>query len=211
MDFSEVLNIVEEIHEPPKGKKGCLVLDIDDTLLTADTSVIGIWKNKPGEKPVRLTPDQFAKDPDAEHEEWYDYKEFRDPEKVYKSIVNGTPILRNLKLMDAHVRANWDVAFLTARGLQDVVDKALRAFLMTKTKDGKLIPIGNKLKKDLSAGVNDISWEGVPAKTPERKAMVLKGICNKYDYVKFVDDDVKNVNFVKGLKIPNLQVITAQK
>lgn len=210
MKLNEAYNLVnEEIKED--GKKNCLLLDIDDSILTADPSVIGIWKNKPGEKPVRLTPDEFAKDPDAEHEEWYDYKEFRDPEKVYQSIVRGTPILRNLRLMDAHVRANWDIGFLTARGLQDVVDSALRAFLKTRTKDGKLIPIGDKLKKDISAGVNDASWDGIPAKTPERKAMVLKDICNKYDKVKFVDDDIKNINFVKSLKLPNLTVIKAQE
>lgn len=210
MKLNEAYNLVnEEIKED--GKRNCLLLDIDDSILTADPSVIGIWKNKPGEKPVRLTPDEFAKDPDAEHEEWYDYKEFRDPEKVYQSIVRGTPILRNLRLMDAHVRANWDIGFLTARGLQDVVDSALRAFLKTRTKDGKLIPIGDKLKKDISAGVNDASWDGIPAKTPERKAMVLKDICNKYDKVKFVDDDIKNINFVKSLKLPNLTVIKAQE
>lgn len=210
MKLNEAYNLVnEEIKED--GKRNCLLLDIDDSILTADPSVIGIWKNKPGEKPVRLTPDEFAKDPDAEHEEWYDYKEFRDPEKVYQSIVRGTPILRNLRLMDAHVRANWDIGFLTARGLQDVVDSALRAFLKTRTKDGKLTPIGDKLKKDISAGVNDASWDGIPAKTPERKAMVLKDICNKYDKVKFVDDDIKNINFVKSLKLPNLTVIKAQE
>lgn len=210
MKLNEAYNLVnEEIKED--GKRNCLLLDIDDSILTADPSVIGIWKNKPGEKPVRLTPDEFAKDPDAEHEEWYDYKEFRDPEKVYQSIVRGTPILRNLRLMDAHVRANWDIGFLTARGLQDVVDSALRAFLKTRTKDGKLIPIGDKLKKDISVGVNDASWDGIPAKTPERKAMVLKDICNKYDKVKFVDDDIKNINFVKSLKLPNLTVIKAQE
>ena len=210
MKLNEAYNLVnEEIKED--GKRNCLLLDIDDSILTADPSVIGIWKNKPGEKPVRLTPDEFAKDPDAEHEEWYDYKEFRDPEKVYQSIVRGTPILRNLRLMDAHVRANWDIGFLTARGLQDVVDSALRAFLKTRTKDGKLIPIGDKLKKDISAGVNDASWDGILAKTPERKAMVLKDICNKYDKVKFVDDDIKNINFVKSLKLPNLTVIKAQE
>lgn len=210
MKLNEAYNLVnEEIKED--GKRNCLLLDIDDSILTADPSVIGIWKNKPGEKPVRLTPDEFAKDPDAEHEEWYDYKEFRDPEKVYQSIVRGTPILRNLRLMDAHIRANWDIGFLTARGLQDVVDSALRAFLKTRTKDGKLIPIGDKLRKDISAGVNDASWDGIPAKTPERKAMVLKDICNKYDKVKFIDDDIKNINFVKSLKLPNLTVIKAQE
>ena len=214
MKFNEIINIVEEIHEPPAGKRGCLVLDIDDTLLHADSSLIGIWKEKPGETPIRLTSEQYAKDPDAGvHKEWFSYKEFRDPEKVYNSIIKGTPMLRNLKLMDAHARANYTICFLTARGLKDVVAKALGDFLMIKGKDGKLSPIGNRLNTELSQAVNDNDFIKTYPNLgdPEKKAVVLKDICKKYDYVKFVDDDLKNVNFVKSLKIPNLQVIVAQK
>lgn len=212
MKLQEALKLVEAVSLP-KNKKGCLVFDIDDTMLTADTSSIGIWKNKPGEKPIRLTPEQFAKDPDSVHEEWYDYREFRDPQKVFDSIVKGTPILRNLKLMDAHIRANYDFCFLTARGLKDVISKALRAFLMTRDEKGKLVPIGNKLKTEISAAVNDSAFcNAYPnLSTPEKKAMVLKNLCSKYDIVKFVDDDRKNLQAVRSLKIPNLQIIEAQK
>ena len=211
MKFEEVINIVEEVKEVKDGE-GCLCVDIDDCILQADSSSIGIWKEKPGEKPIRLSSEQYAKDPDAAtHKEWFNYKEFRDPEKVYNSIINGTPLLRQLRLLDAHVRANYHIAFLTARGLQDVVDKALRAFLKYKDSNGNLVPIGDKLKSDISAAVNDMKWvEAYPtAGDPEKKAMVLKNLCKKYKKVKFCDDDLKNLQYARSLKLPNLQVIQA--
>lgn len=211
MKFNKVVSILEEI-KPVKNGKGVLICDLDDCLLHADGSLIGIWKEKPGEKPIRLTTDQFAKDPDAAtHKEWFNYKEFRDPEKVYNSIINASPMLKNLKLLDAHARANWDICFCTARGLQDVVDKALRVFLKFRDFDGKLKPIGDKLKSEISAAVND-DFKAYPgANDPEKKANVIKNICSQYAKAKFLDDDRKNISFVKSLNIPNLQVILASK
>lgn len=213
MKFSEIETILEETR-PIKEGSGCVLLDLDDCLLQADKNSIGIWKNKPGEKPVRLSSEEYAKDPDAAtHKEWFDYKEFRDPEKVYNSIVNGTPLLRQLRLVDQHARAGYHLAFLTARGLQDVVDKALRAFLKYRDANGNLVPVDKKLKSDISAAVNDIKWvEAYPgAGDPEKKAMVIKTICQKYAKVKFVDDDRKNLEAARALNIPNLQVIQASK
>jgi hypothetical protein len=212
MDFQDAINIVEEIKPLEKGKKGCILFDIDDCLLQADSKAIGIIKREPGKDPVRLSTDQYAKDPDAAtHRGWFSYEEFRDPEKVYASIVGGTPLLRQMRLLDAHVKANYDIAFLTARGLQDVVDAALRAFLKVKDDNGKLSPIGDRLKSEISAAVNDEIKAYPGANDPEKKGMVIKNICQKYDKVKFVDDDLKNVNFAKSLKLPNLQVILANK
>ena len=212
MDLQDAINIVEGIQALEKGKRGCILFDIDDCLLQADSKAIGIWKEKPGEQPIRLSTEQYAKDPDAAtHKDWFSYKEFRDPEKVYASIVGGTPLLRQMRLLDAHVKANYDIAFLTARGLQDVVDAALRAFLKVKDDNGKLSPIGDRLKSEISAAVNDEIKAYPGANDPEKKGMVIKNICQKYDKVKFVDDDLKNVNFAKSLKLPNLQVILANK
>ena len=214
MYFNDVVNIVEEIKPLKNGKKGCILFDIDDCLLQADSKAIGIWKVKPGEEPRRLSSEEYAKDPDSgrpECKSWFDYKEFRDPEKVYNSIVSGTPLLRQMRLLDAHVKANYDIAFLTARGLQDVVDAALRAFLKVRGTDGKLSPIGDRLKSEISAAVNDEIKAYPGANDPEKKGMVIKNICQNYDKVKFVDDDLKNVNFAKSLKLPNLQVILANK
>lgn len=212
MKFNEVVNIVEEIKPLKGGKKGCILFDIDDCLLQADSRAIGVWKEKPGEQPLRITTEQFAKDPDAAiHKDWFSIREFRDPEKVYNSIVNGTPLLRQMRLLDAHVKANYDVAFLTARGLQDVVDAALRAFLKVKEPNGKFSPIGDRLKSEISAAVNDEIKAYPGANDPEKKGAVIKNICQHYDKVKFVDDDTKNINFARGLKLPNLQVIQASK
>ena len=212
MDFQDAINIVEEIKPLEKGKKGCILFDIDDCLLQADSKAIGIIKREPGKDPVRLSTDQYAKDPDAAtHRDWFSYEEFRDPEKVYASIVGGTPLLRQMRLLDAHVKANYDIAFLTARGLQDVVDAALRAFLKVKDNNGKLNPIGDKLKSEISAAVNDEIKAYPGANDPEKKGMVIKNICQNYDKVKFVDDDRKNLNFVRSMRLPNLQVIEANK
>jgi hypothetical protein len=212
MKFEEVIRIVEEVKSLEKGKKGCILFDIDDCLLQADSKAIGIWKEEPGKQPIRLSTEQYAKDPDAAtHKEWFSYKEFRDPEKVYASIVGGTPLLRQMRLLDAHVKANYDVAFLTARGLQDVVDAALRAFLKVKDANGNLSPIGDRLKSEISAAVNDEIKAYPGANDPEKKGMVIKNICQNYDKVKFVDDDLKNCNFARSLKLPNLQVIVANK
>lgn len=207
MTLSEAIRITEEIKPVPDGF-GCVVTDIDDTVVTADPSVIGIWKNKPGEKPVRLTPDQYAKDPDSKNESWYDLREFRDPDRVYKSIVQGTPIFSTLRMLNANSKANYHICFLTARGLQGVVDSALKSFLNAMGEKGMVDKnLGEKLKSDISAAVNDASWDAVPASTPEKKAMVLRKLCGRYARVKFLDDDLKNIEAAKALNLPNLQVI----
>ena len=160
MKFEEALELVKEETKPLKdGKKGCVLVDIDDCILKADGSQISIIKRKPGEPEKRLSSEEYAKDPDAgkpETKKWFSYEEFRDPKKVFNSIVNGTPQLRQLRLIDQHVRAQWDIAFLTARGLQDVVDKALREFLKFRDKDGRLQPIGDNLKSGISAAVDPV-------------------------------------------------------
>jgi hypothetical protein len=202
--------ITERIKSLSSDKKGIIVFDIDDTILKADSSTMSIYK-KTSSGEISLSTDEYAKDPDAAtHKEWFSYKEFRDPEKVYNSIVSGTPLLKQLRLLDAHTRANYDIAFLTARGLQDVVDKALRAFLKYRDDKGNLVPIGDKLKSNLSAAINDEFKAYKGSNDPEKKAEVLKDICSKYDIVKFVDDDIKNVQRAKELNIPNLQVIQAR-
>jgi hypothetical protein len=43
----------------------------------------------------------------------------------------------------------------------------------------------------------------------EKKAIVIKELSKSYDYVKFLDDDEKNITAVKGLKLNNVQAIKA--
>lgn len=210
MNLKTACNIVEEIKSVKDGK-GIIVLDIDDTLLSANPNVIKIYKSFNGGPETPLTTSQFATDPDKGKPGYnFDIREFRDPEKVYNSIVEGTPKIKNLKMMDAHLRAGYDMCFLTARGLQDTVTKALQNFLLTKNKNGDLVKLGNEFKKTLSAAVNDDARNYPGNNDGEKKANVLRDLCSKYKKVVFVDDDMKNVNSARSLKLPNLEVVVAQ-
>lgn len=228
MKFDEALQIVmQEERDFKDGETGLLVLDIDDTLVKANPNVIKVYKSVDGVEKA-LSTAEFAKDPDKAkmgknvrmYNETKDapkkgiafsIREFRDPQKVYDSITKGTPILKNLKLMDDHIRHGWDVSFLTARGLQETVTKALDNFLKTRNEKGQLVPLGEKFKKALSAAVNDEDIKYVGSDDGEKKANVLRKLSKKYTHVKFVDDDDRNIKAVRSLKkeLPNVKAVKA--
>ena len=204
--------IIESIKKLPELIKGLIVFDIDDTILKVDPSLMKVYKQEPGKPEVALTTEEFAKDPDAEDQEkrkWFDYRDFRDPVKVYNSIITGTPLIKNLKIMDDYIKAGYDFCFLTARGCEDVIKKAIGDFLKFRDKDGALKELGDSFKKTFSHAVND-EIKTYPGKTDaEKKGNVLKKLCKEYDRVVFVDDDKKNVNAARELNIKNLKVIKA--
>ena len=110
--------ITETIKHLPKNLRGLIVFDIDDTLLKADDSLIKIYKTEPGKETIALTTAEFAKDPDADDiskSSWFDFSDFGNPDKVYKSIIQGTPLIKNLKIMDSYLNAGYKFCFLTAR------------------------------------------------------------------------------------------------
>lgn len=207
--------ILEQIKDLPSNVKGIIVFDIDDTLLRVNPETIKVYKKEPGKSEVALTTDEFAKDPDAEDpskRSWFSYRDFQDPVKVYNSIISGTPLIKNLRIMDDYVEAGYDFCFLTARSCEETVKKALDKFLKIKDRStGALKSMEDKFKKTLSAAVNDTEKKYPGATDAEKKANVLKDLCEKYDRVVFVDDDTKNVRAARGLDIPNLKVINAWK
>lgn len=205
--------ILEEIREP-KGK-GILILDIDDTLVKA-TGVF-IYKKDPKGKEIRkFTPDQFAEE-DTKKERAkgfsYDYRDFNDPNKMYASILKGEPIIKNLRIMDAHIRAGWDIGFLTARGVEDANKKAIQDWLLYKNKDGELVPIPKERMKYFIA-INDPKRIAEVKRIADAngdfdaKGVFLKEIKKKYDVVKFVDDDLKNILSARRV-LPKRNVIAA--
>jgi hypothetical protein len=204
--------ILENIKKLPESIKGLIVFDIDDTILKVDSKMMSVYKKEPGKQEIALTTDEFAKDKDAEDltkKDWFDYRDFQDPIKVYNSIISGTPLIKNLKIMDDYIKAGYDFCFLTARGCEDVIKKAIGDFLKFRDEDGALKDLGNTFKKTFSHAIND-SEKKYPGKTDaEKKGNVLKKLCKKYDRVVFVDDDHKNVSTARGLNIPNLKVIKA--
>ena len=204
--------IIEKIKDLPDSIKGLIVFDIDDTILKVDPNIMKIYKRVPGEKVKELTTEDFAKDPDAadpDKRSWFDLTDFNTPIKVYNSIISGTPLIRNLKIMDDYVRAGYDFCFLTARSCEEVVKRAISDFLKMRSEDGKLKELGDSFKKTFSHAVND-QIKKYPGQTDaEKKANILKKLCKEYDKVVFVDDDTKNVHAARNLKISNLKVIKA--
>ena len=108
---------MERVKQLPASIKGLIVFDIDDTLLKVDTDVLKIYKNVPGKPEQALTTEEFAKDPDAadpNKKSLFDFRDFQDPVKVYQSIISGTPLIKNLRIMDDYIEAGYDFCFLTS-------------------------------------------------------------------------------------------------
>ena len=202
----------EAIQHLPDGKTGIVVFDIDDTLIQADEDVMSIGKFVDGDKKhkISLSTEEFAKDPDAkEHKDWFDFSDFQNPQKVVQSIIKGTPLLKNLRILDAYLTAGYEFCFLTARGCEDAVKYAIQTVIKYRDDKGVLNNIAPYFNKDVSAAINDSNKEYDGRTDAEKKSNVLKEICSKFDYVVFVDDDNKNVAQAKELHLNNLTVIKA--
>lgn len=199
--------IFEKIKPLPQGSTGIIVFDIDDTLLKVNPDAIHIYKTVPGESEIALTTNQYAIDPDAadpNKKKWFDYREFEDPVLVYNSIITGTPLMKNIRILDNYIKADYDFCFLTARGCEDVIKEAIDEFLK---KVG--IRAGDAFKKTFSAAVGDMVKKYPGKSDAEKKARVLRNLCARYDNVVFVDDDHKNIHIAKGLRMHNLKIIKA--
>ena len=206
--------IQEAIQHLPYGKTGIVVFDIDDTLIRADKDVVSISKFINGDRKnkISISTEEFAKDPDAkDHKNWFDFSDFQNPQKVVQSIIRGTPILKNLKILDAYLNAGYEFCFLTARGCEDAVKHAIQNVIKYRDENGVLHNIDPWFNKDVSAAINDSNKEYEGKTNAEKKSNVLREICSKFDYVVFVDDDNKNVAHANELNLNNLTVIEACK
>ena len=205
--------LLERIKQLPNSVKGLIVFDIDDTLLKVDTDILKVYKRVPGKPEQALTTEEFAKDPDAadpNKKSLFDFRDFQDPVKVYQSIISGTPLIKNLRIMDDYIEAGYDFCFLTARGCEDTIKAALDEFLRVRNRDNNTLrKLGDTFKKTLSHAINDMTKNYPGRSDAEKKSNVLKYLCKKYDRVVFVDDDKKNVRAARGLDIKNLKVIKA--
>ena len=206
--------IQETIQHLPYGKTGIVVFDIDDTLIQADKDVVSISKFINGDRKnkISISTEEFAKDPDAkDHKNWFDFSDFQNPQKVVQSIIKGTPILKNLRILDAYLNAGYEFCFLTARGCEDAIKYAIQDVIKYRDENGVLNNIDPWFNKDVSAAINDSTKEYEGKTNAEKKSNILREICSKFDYVVFVDDDNKNVAHAKELNLNNLTVIEACK
>ena len=200
-----VLNILKRAlteEKLPENKTGILLLDIDDTLLKSDSSLLKIYRKLPTDKQeVPLTSEEYAKEHvTSETKKYYDYRDFRDPKKVYASIANGAPLLNNLKVVDAFYNGGYDLGILTARGCADAVRRAIRTFLKVRDEKGNLVSV--RIPAANVHCVNDDDYPYPGTTDFEKKQNVLRKYAKEYnyDYVYFIDDDAKNINALKALK-----------
>lgn len=202
MTFYDLL--IEEI-KAPKGK-GIIVFDIDDTIINAKGLRI---RTKDGEK--EYTPTEFAALSEKEKDQEFDFSDFRDANKLFASIIGGTPITKNLRVLDKHIAAGWDVGFLTARGQEQANKKAIIQWLKVRNElNDELKPINPK-KIKFFAAVNDPKRkeETKGMNTKEAKKHYLKTLTDQYDSVKFIDDDPSFLSAAKEV-LPAKNVIRAQ-
>lgn len=193
--------IREELSD---GSSGLCVVDIDDTLIRADLRDTGIWKISNGKK-TRLSTEDFANDPDrGKPGVRYDYKEFKDPEKVRRSILRGTPLIQNIKYIQEKVSEGYDLCFLTARSAESVVKSVIKEFFSEKFPD-----LAEAFKEGLSHAVSDEKYlEVIDGMTDaQKKCYFLEKVCDLYDSVIFFDDDRKNVMAAHALGLDNLRVV----
>jgi len=202
--------------EDPKGKKikgkgRLFLMDIDDTLITAD---IKIWKvkEKVGDEYIELkpqkayTPAQYADlgvTLEDKENDVYDYREFRDKAKTLKSIRNGKPIIPNLKQMDNYINNGWDIGILTARGLEPTISQAMQSWLMYRNSESKLKPIKGKLPRKRVFAINSRvkgkpKYEG--GTDAAKKLGVIEKLAQTYKQINFIDDDLKNLYAVQDAK-----------
>jgi hypothetical protein len=193
-----------------EGKeKNLLLLDIDDTIVKAKN--IYIYK-KTDKGEIALTPEQYAKEPiTPETSKNYDFRDFRDTEKLANSIKTGLPIIPNLRLVDKYINNGWTIGVLTARAMEESTFKALRDWLMYRDTKGDLQQIGDKLVRGLVHAINDTTRHYPGETTFEKKANVIKQLAGKFDKILFIDDDIKNIQAVKDMKLPNVHAIVARK
>jgi len=208
MNFIDLLN--ETFITEERGES-LLLLDVDDTLLKANN--IFIYRKLPSDKKeVKLTPEQYSKEKvTSETKKYYDYRDFRNADKVARSITTGIPIVSNLKIMDNYINNGWKIGILTARGMEDLIFKSLKQWLKFKNKKGKLEDIGNRLIRDLVSAIGDDTKHYQGKTDFDKKANVIKRLAKQYDRIVFVDDDKKNIEAVKNLGLKNVYVKEAKK
>jgi hypothetical protein len=196
MTFKEA---VSEFLVLEEAGKSLLLLDIDKTLL--EPVNIYMWRKLPSDKKeVRMTPEEYAKDPNAEdpnNKKYYDYREFRDPDKVARSIKTGIPIVPNLKVMDDYIKKGWRVGILTARGLEDLIASTMQEWLKFKNKKGNLVPVD--LPRKLIFAINDDNKRYKGSTDFEKKANVIRKLSKEYDRIIFIDDTLPTVKMVKKM------------
>ncbi len=186
-------------------KKNLIVFDIDDTLIIPSKRYTKIyWVTKDGQR-IPMTTQEFAEN--AKASETYDFSDFRDVDKIRKSILRGAIIEQNVELLRHYIcDKNYDFAFLTARGCEDVVFESIIMKLYAYIPNDK---IEQHFRKEYSFAINDVKYDSCfgNAQADKRKSQIMKMLTNHFGHVIYVDDDIKNITSVERLKLNDIMTI----
>jgi len=195
-------NLIKQILKEYAKTNRLILLDVDDTLLKP--TGVYIYRNLPTDsQEVALTPYEYGLEHvTPENKQYYDYRDFMNPEKTRKSISQAEPIVANLTIMDDFIKQGHQIGILTARSNEEIVYQGLKDWLMYKDKSGELIPLGDRLERQNIFAVNDTKRiEELEAETDyEKKAEVVERLLHQYDEIVFIDDDLKNIKQMMILK-----------
>lgn len=188
-------------------KKGIIVCDIDGTLLNSPDGVASVLYTKDGVT-KKLTGEEFAAwNEYEEHPERYDFSEFDDEEKAWKSIVEGKPINENVRFVyNLVTRKGYDFCVLSARHCEDTVRDAIGAWA-ERYMPGSSV----SYRKDLSFCVNDSDRDYESPTTSGRKRDKLLHISSFYRNVIFIDDDQRNIDDAEAIGNPRIRCVKAKK
>ena len=190
--------------------KGICLFDIDDTLLKAKG--IYIYRKMPSDKKeIALTPEEFAKDEyikNYDNIKYFDFRDFENPDKIYNSIIDGTPLVQNLQYVDYFHDQHYEIGILTARRHEEFVYKALCKWLKYKDKSGNFIDI--EIKREYVFAINDKKYSDIPCSDADKKIFILKQVSKDFSKVVYIDDDDKNLKKAKESGIKNLTILKAE-
>ena len=188
-------NLIKQILNEYAKTNRLVLLDVDDTLLKP--TGVYIYRKLPSDaQEVALTPYEYGLEHvTPESKQYYDYRDFMNPEKTKRSISQAEPIVTNLSVMDDFIKQGHQIGILTARSNEDIVYQGLKDWLMYRNKSGELIPLGDRLERQNVFAVNDIKRiEELKTETDyEKKAEVVERLLHSYDEIVFIDDDLKNI------------------
>jgi phosphoglycolate phosphatase-like HAD superfamily hydrolase len=210
--LEEELNTLKESVTDKRTNDKIIIFDIDNTLVVAKDIFIHLKEKATGKDVKKFTPEQYdgmTKDQKNKLLEGgkyeFDFREFRDPKKIYDSIIAGTPKIPVLKVLDRHVKAGWHVGVVTARGAEDSVRDAIRDWLKTNV-GGKLVSVPN-LKRENVHAINDDAKRAAGVYKGYNKNPSLEKFLAKYKVVKFVDDSHEHLANAKKIKVPSGKVL----
>lgn len=204
---------VTQLNESKNNTISCF--DIDDAILFSKSQ---IYIKLPGKDWKGVSTEQFAEDrtkypKDTE----YDFKDFREYDRILYSIVGAKPNIKVLMELDNAINLGHKIGIITARGGQKAVWKGLNSFLLYRNKKGELQPLPpGQFKQAFVFAVNDpATQKALGAKSDiknpsEAKAYILQRIFGdtmNFANIIFYDDDRQNVLTVNNLNDPRIKAI----